>query len=269
MGKNKPLDEGLDLIEAITAVVHEVLEGKLGGDKRSRIELVKFSGKDDDVIRAPDGSKVYLRCTSERRRDGEGNPTPMVLRLAGIAGFWFIPDSAVEMVALIPEDVGQALGAGYVLPMLLTPPTKLGLGLKAFWKLGAAKLLVEAAAVMFRTKTGASFGLDDDGKFILSFANGSRFEAEAGAFRFVIVDSVGIATAVVIDATGVTTQCAPGGVPTITHKIDGTSGAMQSAGVGTFTAKHPFGFLGVVAASPIAHGASPINPLSATWKVSP
>lgn len=263
----KPFHDGIDLIEVIVATVREELASN---DRRSRIELVKFSGKDDDVIRAPDGSKVYLRCTSERRRDGEGHPTPMVLRLASVAGFWFVPDSAAELVAFVPEDVGQALGAGYVLPMLLTPPTKLGLGVKAFWKLGAsAKLLVEAAAVMFRTASGATFGLTEDGKFTLSFSNGTRFEADSSAFRFVVVDAVGIATAVVIDATGVTTQCAPLGVPSITHKIDGTSGSWQSAGLGTFTAKHPFGFLGIAAVSPVAHGASPTNLLSVTWKVQP
>jgi len=84
------VDFGLDLIDTITALVRQLVSAD---DMRSRVELVKFSGKDDDVIR-DDATKVYLRCTSERMRDGEGQPVEFIARLVSIAGIWTIPAEA-------------------------------------------------------------------------------------------------------------------------------------------------------------------------------
>jgi hypothetical protein len=255
----------LDIVHEIVTLVRQTISGD---DQRSRVELVKFSGKDDDVIRE-DASKVYLRCMSERMRDGDGNPVEFIARLASVGSFWHIPDYACELVAVVPEDAARAVGAAFVLPMSVTPPKKLAAGFKAFWSLGAASLLVACAGFMFKTKTGATMGLKDDGGFLLSWPNGTRIECDSSALRFVVCDNVGVATSMILDASGWYVRTAPNGLPTLTLSVDGLTGTFEGKGIGFFVAKFPFGRLGALATVPIAYPSAGVPAPSVTWSMSP
>lgn len=248
------VDQGLDFLDSIATFVRQLVSSD---DMRSRVELVKFSGKDADVIR-DDTTKVYLRCTSERMRDGAGEPVEFIARLVSVAGIWNIPAEACELVAVVPEDAARAVGAAYVFPMSATPPTKLALGVKAFWSI-AGKLLVAANAIVMKTP-GLTFGMDG-GKLTIAFANGTRLEADSSGFKFVVVDTVGVANAFVIDGAGVHCVLVPNGVPMLQWQLDALTGGIYSLGLGPFLAAHPTGFLGVTPSKPILP--------TATWYAGP
>lgn len=87
----------------------------------ARIEHVRFSGLATDVSISADA--IYLRCTTMRIADSEGNPGELWGRLQGIGGLWMIPRVACEVVILIPQDV-ETPGVGWVLATTAdTPPT--------------------------------------------------------------------------------------------------------------------------------------------------
>lgn len=266
----KQFEDGTDLIEIIWAIVREAL----GTDeRRSRIELVRFSGKEDDVIRSPDEKIVYLRCQSERRRDGEGNATPFVCRLASVGGFWWIPDAECELVAFIPEEVGGASFAGYVLPISVTPPKKLASGVKAFWKLGtAAKLLVEAGGIIFKAGAGTTFGIDKDtGAFSVTMSNGTHLQLLPGSLQIAICDGAtpnNVLAALRLSADGVElVSSKPSAGKKQIWKLDAATGDAVLVGTGTFYGVYSRGALGKTPTGTIDYASA--GATSTSWYVSP
>jgi len=164
---------------------------------------------------------------------------------------------------VVPEDAARAVGAAFVLPMSVTPPKKLEVGIKSFWNV-AGKLLIQATGLLVKTP-GLTMTMVEGG-FVLAFANGTRFEGNSSGFKLIVVDSVGIATALIIDANGIRAALVPGGVPKLVWALDGTTGSVMSQGMGAYVAKHPTGFLGVVPTFPIAYGIGGTT-ASGTWMV--
>lgn len=257
------VDEGSSLLDVIrTAMAGAVAED----DRRSRIELVKFSGDSNDVIRKDD--RVYLRCTSARMRDGEGVPVPFVARLASVGGEWWIPPSACELVAFVPEDAARAIGAAYVLPLGVSPPKKLEVGATAYQDGGDATVAKTAKKFLWKAPGGGWFGFDDSG-LTIAWPNGTRLVFKDSGFQVVIMDATGIGTVFDLGAEGLTFTSGPGGTPKMLVKWDGSSGMIHQLGLGPFIAQFVAGLLGLAPSNGImGTGATGVSP-SATWAVSP
>jgi len=250
-----------DPSETIQEFVRECLEH--GGPK---IEFATFSGKETDWRK--DDTAVYLRLACHTRIDGDGKPYELWARLAAAGGLWWIPRQETEVMVLSPPNLDTNPGAAWCLMTAQLPPTKVSQD-KAFLSIPTdTKLLASAMGFMFKAN-GLTLNMDD-GKFVLSFPNGTRFEADQGGFRFVVVDSIGaIAAAHWIDGMGISTSLSSLGVPTLQAQMKALDGSVTTFGLGVFSAQHPFGSLGVAPVGPIAYGPGPSSLASATWKVQP
>ncbi len=259
--------DGTDLIDVIRATVRDEMATS---DTRSRIELVKFSGKEDDVIRPADGSKIYLRCTSERRRDGDGYPTPMVLRLASVGGHWTIPTVVTELIGVIPEDVGQAVGAGYVLALDPTPPAKLASDASYTEHSTGTTIGQVAGGFVWKAKS-VTMSLDKDtGAFTVAWQTGTRLEMTGSLFRVVLAnETTGIACVFQIDSTGIAMSAGAAGVSKVTAKFDAANGQFRSAGIGAFVARHIQTMLGLAPVMPAAYPAGVTAAPSTTTFITP
>lgn len=230
------------------------------------VEFVTFSGRAEDWERGP--GCILLRCTRTQTTDEDGQPYETWLRLFAPGGLWHIPRVETEMLAVIPPNLGELTGNGWVMWGAQLPPDLVNQE-KALLPFDEATVFASRAkAHLFRSAHGTAFGVDPaTGDFVVTFDNGSRFVLRPSGAQFVFVTDTAPATIkTVVDFSR----------EAVSWSIDGKSaarwdntGRFVSEGLGAVVLKHPGGRLGLATSAQIAGIVGVALPAaSATWSVS-
>lgn len=182
------------------------------------VDSAVFSGKAEDIKQDEDA--VFLRLRPNRLLDKDGKPYEMWARLFAPGGLWVLPSEETEMMVFAPPHVGDAPGVGWCMHTAQKPPAKLGLA-KAFLQLpDTVRFLIRCGSWAIKMAQNTIVGVDPDGKFQVSVANGSyvAFSPVGPSFEVVIANGDAAPNNKVLAMFKVS----PDGVQIVTANVAGT-----------------------------------------------